>query len=510
MLFKKFFTTLTIIIISIYFYKIATNTEYLRFIWNQGTRLTLQRRWTNLHRAAKLGDEIQIKQELDQGDNINSLDKIGVTPLLSAIVHAKSNLLSVVRLLISHGANPNICTDDQWCPLHAAAEEGYTELIKLLFNSQAILTAQYKDGATPLVIAIYNNQSEAAATLINLGETTLVNTCKKDGWCPLHAAVEKCNKPIVELLLNNGAANINKVDEVYFGKYNIQDLLTLNGCKQDLARLVKIRLYSSSLIFKYIVNSTEQNQVIRNKTALDKKQEIMTEGVFITESNQVRRFIKSIKNNRSSDKAIVHFIFAKILLEQGDYGRALYNIEQALSIESQISFIQINDVLYELKAVILLRQKAYKAAYKVSQILYKSAAQDPVLQARALLMLAWSKVGLGQSAEIDLKKIRKICNKSDVTKNGEFLIYLNIVTGETSARKKDFIKAFQSYLDAEKHFKKINYNPNTDLYGHILERLVILGRKCNKFAEAIHYTIEYEKIFGRFDNRAMRLSVLPE
>ncbi len=66
---------------------------------------------------------------LDKGANIETKDKDGWTPLLSATVNGHE---AVVQLLLDKGANIEAKDKDGWTPLLLAAENGYEAVVQQL------------------------------------------------------------------------------------------------------------------------------------------------------------------------------------------------------------------------------------------------------------------------------------------------------------------------------------------------------------------------------------------
>ncbi len=95
-------------------------------------------------------------------------------------------------------------------PLHAAAENGHTEVSELLVTKyKANINATNNQGESPLNLALWNERKATAVMLIKKGAD--VNFTSKGflpsqgNWTPLHYAAEKGYTDIVELLLKKGA-----------------------------------------------------------------------------------------------------------------------------------------------------------------------------------------------------------------------------------------------------------------------------------------------------------------
>lgn len=90
---------------------------------------------TSLMLAAQEGDPTKVQVLLDKGENVNQqTDKSGATPLIFA---ASAGRAAVVKLLLARGANPNLCSWGNVCPLWWAAHSGSYETTKLLMMGGA-------------------------------------------------------------------------------------------------------------------------------------------------------------------------------------------------------------------------------------------------------------------------------------------------------------------------------------------------------------------------------------
>jgi len=87
--------------------------------------------------------------------------------------------LEVVKLLLEHGADPNVKNRDGKTPLHNAASEGHLEVVKLLLERGADPNVKDDDGNTPLHNAAWRGHLEVVKLLLehgadpNVQETTL-------------------------------------------------------------------------------------------------------------------------------------------------------------------------------------------------------------------------------------------------------------------------------------------------------------------------------------------------
>lgn len=124
--------------------------------------------------------------------------------------------LEMLEKLIKEGENPNSTDDDVigCTPLHHAVEEleegGSLDAIKILINNGADVNKwNTLETATPLILAVFNENIDAAQILLDAGADTNVNSGQGD--TPLRWSVEENNYDMVTLLLKYGGNGL--IDE---------------------------------------------------------------------------------------------------------------------------------------------------------------------------------------------------------------------------------------------------------------------------------------------------------
>lgn len=83
-----------------------------------------------------------LEKQVADGKDLNSADENGVTQLHIA---SANGYLSVVKFLLKHGVNVNICDKDLWRPLHGAAcwgSEQHSKVVELLVEAGANMNAK--------------------------------------------------------------------------------------------------------------------------------------------------------------------------------------------------------------------------------------------------------------------------------------------------------------------------------------------------------------------------------
>ena len=108
--------------------------------------------------------------------------------------------MDVVKLLHSKGAALN---GTGWTPLHYAAFNGHTKIVKYLLENRAEIDARAPNGATALMFAARNGHFETAKLLI--WEVADVNVEADSGGTALQWATQTKNTDIAALLKQAGA-----------------------------------------------------------------------------------------------------------------------------------------------------------------------------------------------------------------------------------------------------------------------------------------------------------------
>lgn len=117
-----------------------------------------------------------------------------------------------ISALVAAGADINVIDDAEeggYGLVHAAASEGWTEMLQALYENGADLNLQDINGQTPLHISIVNEQPVSTKWLLDHG----VNTEIMDKYerTPLIQAARQWHKGFCELLIHGGA-NIDAAD----------------------------------------------------------------------------------------------------------------------------------------------------------------------------------------------------------------------------------------------------------------------------------------------------------
>jgi len=120
--------------------------------------------FTALHFAAFFNQPMVARELVRRGAEVAtvSMNPIEVTPLHSA---AAAHATEIVRMLVESEAPVNAKQHGGWTALHAAADNGDLEMIKILLQNGADRLAQNDDGKTPAQIAQLKGRDQALQLL---------------------------------------------------------------------------------------------------------------------------------------------------------------------------------------------------------------------------------------------------------------------------------------------------------------------------------------------------------
>ena len=92
---------------------------------------------------------------VEQGANMEKVDKHGWTPLMSSTC---DDCFDVVRYLLEQGANRDKADINGWTPLHYAAYRGHLKTAKLLMVYGADLNVRNNEGELPIEMGLRNTE----------------------------------------------------------------------------------------------------------------------------------------------------------------------------------------------------------------------------------------------------------------------------------------------------------------------------------------------------------------
>ena len=212
---------------SLLFYACLHNhEEIVQCLIKQGSNVNLQEHkhgWSALYVAA-YKDRMAIAQLLiNYGVDINAKSqprilngesddvmKSGTSSNISNISYetalhaaAKKGHISMAKLLLENGANPNANAELKVTPLHLACFKDHVKMTEIMFTYGADPNIPIFDGSTPLIWACQGNKIHMVGLLLQNGAN--VETATEDNATPLYIASQHGFAEICSLLLRKGA-----------------------------------------------------------------------------------------------------------------------------------------------------------------------------------------------------------------------------------------------------------------------------------------------------------------
>jgi uncharacterized protein len=147
------------------------------------------------------GNLLEVREVIEDGADVNSVNRLGVTPLMVA---CQWNQPEIARFLLDLGAA--LEPVERSCGRNAlmyACLSGNVRLIKLLLEKGAGIDSTDHMGRTPLMMASSVGKTEIVKLLIECGAN--IHLRDKSGLNALEWASDKGRGDIVELLWAKGA-----------------------------------------------------------------------------------------------------------------------------------------------------------------------------------------------------------------------------------------------------------------------------------------------------------------
>jgi ankyrin repeat protein len=165
---------------------------------------------TPLSRAAENADPALVQKLLTAGADPNLAQTSGLTPLMVA---ARTGNVRVARALLVAGADVNRATNEtKATALMWAVAEPHPEIVKVLIEARANVSASAAKGFTPLMFAARNGDIEMGKILIEAGAK--VNDRGSEGIHVLPLSILSGQYDFAQFLLEQGADPNGSIDGV--------------------------------------------------------------------------------------------------------------------------------------------------------------------------------------------------------------------------------------------------------------------------------------------------------
>lgn len=193
-----------------------------------------------IHDAARSGDVILIKKQLEEGSPIDQRDEKGRTALHLAAYNGHAE---TIHFLISNDADVNAQANGffQATPLHMAAERQQTPSVKILIEAGADIEAKTDLGFTPLLLAASVGHLETIALL--LAQKADPNVKALHGETPILRAMIDDKVHILEFLATHGARihdpiNLDNVNSSWSKGFSLLHGAAMQGYVNSLRFLI--------------------------------------------------------------------------------------------------------------------------------------------------------------------------------------------------------------------------------------------------------------------------------
>ncbi|XP_067282389.1 transient receptor potential cation channel, subfamily N, member 1 [Pseudorasbora parva] len=168
------------------------------------TAVTRQSGETPLHYSARVGNTAVLQEMLRNVPTnqlqtaINKHAKNGWSPLLLA---AEQGHTEVVRVLLQNNARVDVFDKEGKAAIHLAAEQGHQDIVDILLSHKAFVNAKTKQGLTPLHLSAQSGSAQLVRLLV---ETHLasVDALSLRKQTPLHLAAVSGQLDVCSSLLN--------------------------------------------------------------------------------------------------------------------------------------------------------------------------------------------------------------------------------------------------------------------------------------------------------------------
>ena len=146
------------------------------------------------------GNIKEAEEAINGGSDVNNKDAYDNCPLIAAAQKGYSNL---VRLLIEKGANVNEKFRENKTPLYWAIQEGHVDTVQVLIQNSAKIDIIDKDNRSPFSLSIEQWNSDIIKLMLPLNPD--LNIHLTNNSTPLYQAIANKDIEMVKLFIQHGA-----------------------------------------------------------------------------------------------------------------------------------------------------------------------------------------------------------------------------------------------------------------------------------------------------------------
>ena len=174
--------------------------DIVQYLQEQGCSPVDDNGRTVLHGAAYGGQLVLCQQLVEQGADLEAVDKYDNTPLHTCIALRH---LAVARYLVVQGSNKDAAGQCGKTPLHISVENGMLSFVRFLHQQGADVDKVNDEGQTPLHVAAERDELEVMQYLLEEGgvDRNKATTTTQD--TALHIAAAAGHDEIVTLLFTH-------------------------------------------------------------------------------------------------------------------------------------------------------------------------------------------------------------------------------------------------------------------------------------------------------------------